>query len=85
MTEGHGMNIWVSVMISILGVIGAVGGNFLLIVFWLDEKIDTSNEKTDKVYEIIVDQGRRISAGESAIDTFIAEHSRVHESTKQNP
>ena len=69
-----------SAIIALLSVIGAIGGNFLLIVFWLDEKININNERTDKVYEIIVNQEKRISSNESAIDIFIKEHAKADES-----
>ena len=41
--------------------------------------MDSSNERTDKVYEIIVRQQSQISGNESKIDSFIEQHENIHE------
>ena len=69
-------------VIGLLTVIGAVAGNVLLIVFWLDAKIDSHNqvniERFDKVYEIIVKQEGKITDAKAVIETFIEEHNERH-------
>ena len=71
-------------VIGLLTVIGAVASNVLLIVFWLDGKIDFHNaaniERFDKVYEIIVQGEGKIIDAKATIETFIKEHSERHSS-----
>ena len=52
---------------------------FLSTAGYLASRIDSSNDRTDKVYEIIVRQQDQISGNESKIDSFIEQHEKVHE------
>ncbi|MCY4038747.1 MAG: hypothetical protein OXF09_04735, partial [Hyphomicrobiales bacterium] len=55
---------------------------FLSTAGYLASRIDSSNERTDKVYEIIVRQQAQISGNESKIDSFIEQHENTHEWTE---
>ena len=51
---------------------------FLSTAGYLASRIDSGNERTDKVYEIIVRQQAQISGNESKIDSFIEQHENTH-------